>query len=56
MDIYFIDKAYGKWIKVGNLLVDLWSMEAGFKNAEKIRRDIWDYIEWRETVLAGPLR
>ena len=54
MNMDFIDKTYEKWIKVGNLLVDLWSMETGFKNAEKIRRDIWDYIEWRETVLAGP--
>jgi len=54
MNMDFIDKVYGKWIKVGNLLVDLWSMETGFKNAEKNRRDIWDYIEWRETVLVGP--
>ena len=53
MNMEFIDKAYGEWVKAGNLLVDLWSMETGFKNVEKNRRDIWDYIEWRETVLEG---
>ena len=54
MNMNFIDKVHGEWIKIGNLLVDLRSMEAGFKNEEKSRRDVWDYIEWRETVLAGP--
>jgi hypothetical protein len=29
-------------------------MEKGFKDVEKNRRDVWDYIEWRETVLVGP--
>ncbi len=45
------DWAGGKWVKAGDLLVDLSSMEAGFKDVEKSRRAIWDYIEWRETVL-----
>ena len=49
-----IDKVFGKWIKAGNLLVDLWSLETGFKDVEKNRRDVWGYIEWRETVLVGP--
>jgi hypothetical protein len=43
-----------KWIKVGDLLIDLNSMERGFRSSERDRRDIWDYIEWRETVLTGP--
>ena len=50
----FTDMVYGKWVKAGNLLVNLWSMEMGFRDEEKNRRDIWDYIEWRETVLVGP--
>ena len=49
-----IDKVFEKWTKSGNLLVDLWSLETGFKDVEKNRRDVWDYIEWRETVLVGP--
>ncbi len=54
MNMDLIDKAFEKWIKTGNLLVDLWSMETGFRDVEKSRRDVWDYIEWRETVLVGP--
>ena len=49
-----VENVYGQWVKVGALLVDLSSMEAGFRNFDRDRRDIWDYIEWRETVLAGP--
>ncbi len=52
--IHFIDKLFASWVKVGNLLVDLYSLEMGFKEAERSRRDVWDYIEWRETVLVGP--
>ena len=54
MNTNFIDKVLGNWIKVGNLFVDLYSLETGFKEAEKSRREIWDFIEWRETVLVGP--
>jgi hypothetical protein len=53
MNLDIIDKFYGKWIKAGHLLVDLSSMETGFNAVEKNRRAIWDYIEWRETVLVG---
>ena len=54
MNINFIDKVLGNWIKVGNLVVNLYSLETGFKETEKSRREIWDFIEWRETVLVGP--
>ena len=53
MNMDIIDKFYGKWVKAGDLLVDLSSLETGFKDVEKNRRAIWDYIEWRETVLLG---
>jgi len=49
-----IDQFHEKWVKVSHLLVDLSSLEIGFKDMEKDRRAIWDYIEWRETVLVGP--
>ena len=53
MNTDIIYKFYGMWVKAGPLLVDLSSMEAGFRDVEKNRRAIWDYIEWRETVLVG---
>ena len=54
MTINFIDRILGNWIKVGHLLIDPYNLEMGFKEAERSRREIWDYIEWRETVLVGP--
>jgi hypothetical protein len=53
-NVNFIDERFGSWIKEGNLLVNLYSLEMGFKETERSRRDVWDYIEWRETVLVGP--
>jgi len=53
MNIEIIDNFYGRWVRVGPFLENLSSLEAGFKDREKNRRGIWDYIEWRETVLVG---
>ena len=44
----------GRWIKVGDLIVDLSSMEKGFQDEEKRRQEIWDYIPYRETLLKWP--
>jgi len=54
MNMDIIGNVNEKWVKASHLLVDLSSMEMGFKDMEKDRRAIWDYIEWRETVLVGP--
>jgi len=54
MNFDVVDSGYRKWIKAGDLLIDLNSMEQGFGNSDRDRQDIWDYIEWRETVLTGP--
>jgi len=41
----FTDESLRNWIKVGNLLVDLCSLELGFKEMERSRRDVWDYSD-----------
>ena len=41
-------------IKAGGLMVDIPSMQKGFQEAERYRRDIWDYIEYRESLVAWP--
>jgi len=35
-------------------MVDIPSMQKGFQEAERYRRDIWDYIEYRESLVAWP--
>jgi len=43
------------WIKSGDLIVDLSSFGNGFQEEEKrYRRDIWDYIQYREGLLKWP--
>ena len=44
----------GRLIKVGDLVVDLSSLEKGFQLEEKSRQDIWDYIQYREGLLKWP--
>ncbi len=44
----------GRWVKVGDLIVDLSSMEKGFQDGEKRRQEIWDYIQYRENLLKWP--
>ncbi len=51
--VYFID---GRWIKVGDLIVDLSSLEKGFQLEERSRKEIWDYIQYRESLLKWPSR
>ncbi len=54
MNINCLDRVFENWVRVGNLLIDLYGLEMGLKEAERSWRDIWDYIEWRKTVLLGP--
>jgi hypothetical protein len=44
----------GRWIKAGDLIVDLSSMEKGFQDEGKRRQEIWDYIQYRESLLTWP--
>ena len=41
-------------IKVGDLIVDLSSLEKGFQKEERSRKEIWDYIQYRESLLKWP--
>jgi hypothetical protein len=44
----------GRWIKVGDLVVELSSLEKGFQQEERSRKEIWDYIQYRESLLKWP--
>ncbi len=57
MDDNLIDRADEKWTKAGNLLVDLPGFKSGFHlrlEREKYRKEIWDYIQYRESLLKWP--
>jgi len=43
-----------RWIKAGSLIVDLPSMEKGFREEERLHQEIWDYIQYRESLLTWP--
>jgi len=42
-------------IRVGSLIVDLVSFEEGFKVEIRYRKDIWDYIQYRQSLMYGLL-
>ena len=42
------------WAMAGSLLVDLTSMEKGFLEVKRYRQEIWDYIEYRESLVKWP--
>jgi hypothetical protein len=50
----FVQFTNGRWIKVGDLIVDLFSFEKGFQKEERSRKEIWDYIQYRESLLKWP--
>ena len=44
-----------KLIRSGDLVVDLSSFENGFeKEKKKYRREIWDYVQYRESLVKWP--
>jgi len=56
MDEDFLNQTYQKWIKSGDLIVDLSSFQNGFQKEEKrYRQEIWDYIQYRESLVRWPL-
>jgi len=54
MDNPLHDQSGEEWLKTGNLLVDLASMEYGFLEIKRYRQEIWDYIEYRENLVKWP--
>lgn len=42
------------WAMAGNLLVDLSSMEKGFFEVKRYRQEVWEYIEYRESLVKWP--
>lgn len=46
-----VDPKNEPWIKTGNLVVHLPSMEKGFREIERYRQEIWDSIQYRESLV-----
>jgi len=56
MDEDFLNQTNKNWIKSGDLIVDLSSFQNGFQKEEKrYRQEIWDYIQYRESLVRWPL-
>jgi len=54
MDCNLDQKVKGHWIKIGTLRVEISSMENGFLESKKNRQEIWDYLEYRESLVKWP--
>lgn len=57
MDDNSIHRTDDKLIKAGSLLLDMSSFESGFHlrlEREKYRKEIWDYLQYRESLLKWP--
>jgi len=56
MDDNPVNQTNKKLIKSGDLIVDLSSFENGFhKEQKKYRQEIWDYVQYRESLVRWPL-
>jgi hypothetical protein len=56
MDENLLNQTDQKWVKSGDLMVDLSSFQNGFQKEEKrYRQEIWDYIQYRESLVRWPL-
>ena len=56
MDKDLLNQTHQKWIKSGDLVVDLSSFQNGSQKGEKrYRQEIWDYIQYRESLVRWPL-
>ena len=55
VDNDFSDKTNQNLIKSGDLIVNLSSFENGFQKEEnRYRQEIWDYIQFRESLVRWP--
>ena len=48
------EKETEQWIKADALMIDLPSMGKGFREMKRYRREIWDYIQYRESLVKWP--
>ncbi len=56
MDQDLLNQTDQRWIKSGDLIVDLFSFKNGFqKEGKRYRQEIWDYIQYRESLVRWPL-
>ena len=56
MDKDLLNLTNQKWIKSGDLIVDLSSFENGFQKEEKrYRQEIWEYVQYRESLVRWPI-
>ncbi len=56
MDKDLLNQNNQKWTKSGDLIVDLSSFENAFQKEERrFRQEIWDYIQYRESLVRWPL-
>jgi hypothetical protein len=56
MDKDLLKQIDQKWVKSGDLIVDLSSFQNGFqKEGKRYRQEIWDYIQYRESLVRWPL-
>jgi len=56
MDKDLLNQTNQKWIKSGDLIIDLSSFQNGFQKDEKrYCQEIWEYIQYRESLVRWPL-
>ena len=56
MDKDLLNQTKQKWIKSGDLIVDLSSFDNGFQKEEKrYLQEMWDYTQYRESLVRWPL-
>ena len=56
MDKNHNDQTNQRLMKSGDLIVDLSSLQNGFqKEVKRYRQEIWDYIQYRESLVRWPL-
>jgi hypothetical protein len=56
MDEDLLNQINEKWMKPGDLIIDLSSFQNGFqKEMKRYRQEIWDYIQYRESLVRWPM-
>jgi hypothetical protein len=53
-DFIDIDQTHQVWVRANYLIVHLPSMENGFLDSARHRKEIWDYIQYRESLVKWP--
>ena len=56
MDKDLFNQTNQKWIKSGDLIIDLSNFQNGFQKDEKrYCQEIWEYIQYQESLVRWPL-